>query len=475
MPIENIIKNIRNIMRQDAGVSGDGQRIEQLAWMLFLKIFDDQEKYYEMRDDNFRSPIPENLRWRNWADDPEGMTGDELLDFINNKLFPGLKNLSAKTENGRGQIVREVFEDANNYMKSGVGIRQVINEINQIDFNKQDDRHLLNDIYEQILKSLQSAGDYGEFYTPRPITRFIVEMIDPKLKETVFDPACGTGGFLVNTLEYVRGNYVKTKKQEETLQEAIYGTELKPLPYILSVTNMMLHGVESPHNIRRDNTLAKSLTSYTPKDKVDVIVTNPPFGASVQEGIEQNFPSDMRTKETADLFLILFIHLLKPKGRAGVVLPDGSLFGEGVKTKIKQKLLEECNLHTIVRLPPGVFNPYAGVNTNLLFFEKGEPTQEVWYYQLPLPEGMKQYTKTRGITYEEFEPVKKWWNKRDNGDPNAWKVTIDRIKERNFNLDFKNPNGGEDKKQKDPKEIIKSIEDNEGQIISLITEIKKEL
>jgi type I restriction enzyme M protein len=304
-----------------------------------------------------------------------------------------------------------------------------------------------------------------------------VEVIDPQLGEKVFDPACGTGGFLVNVLEHVREHSIKTKEDEDNLQSSIYGTELKPLPYMLAVTNMMLHGVESPENIKRGDTLAKPLTDYTPKDRVDVVVTNPPFGASVSDGVEQNFPSEFRTKETADLFLLFFIHILKPEGRAGVVLPDGTLFGEGVKTKIKKKLVEECNLHTIVRLPQGVFNPYAGVNTNLLFFQKGsstssgQATKEVWYYQLPLPEGMKQYTKTRGITHEEFEPVKKWWNNRDNSDPNAWKVSIDQIRERNYNLDFKNPNGGEKKEEKDPKEILNEIKEKENKINTVVNSL----
>ncbi len=460
-------------MRKDAGVAGDGQRIEQIVWMLFLKIFDDQEKFYKLRDENYRSPLPEELRWRHWAADPEGMTGDELLDFVNLKLFPGLKEIGGG-QSRHAAIIRAVFEDANNYMKSGTNIRQVINEINKIDFTRQEDRHLLNDIYEQILKELQSAGDYGEFYPPRPLTKFIVEMIDPQLGDKVFDPACGTGGFLVNVLEYVEDRYIKTKEDRDKLQDSLYGTEFKPLPNMLSVTNMMLHGVEVPENIKRDDTLARPLSDYTPQDKVDVIVANPPFGASVADGVEQNFPSEFRTKETADLFLYFFIHILKPGGRAGIVLPDGTLFGEGVKAKIKQKLLEECNLHTVVRLPQGVFNPYAGVNTNLIFFEKGEPTKEVWYYQLPLPAGMKQYTKNRGITHEEFDPVREWWHNRKEND-HAWKVSIDEIRERNYNLDFKNPNGKEDKAHQDPKELVAELKNQENQINNLIQEIEGSL
>lgn len=474
MPIENLIKTIQNIMRKDQGVAGDGQRIEQIVWLLFLKIFDDQEKYYELRDQKYRSPIPEKLRWRNWAANPEGITGEELLEFVNQKLFPGLKNLSVDSSNRRGLLVRTAFEDAYNYMKSGTLIRQVVNKINEIDFNKKSDRHLLNDIYERLLKELQGAGNYGEFYTPRPLTKFIVEMIDPKLGEKVLDPSCGTGGFLVNTIEHVREKYVKSHTDEQKLHDSIHGVELKSLPHLLALTNMILHGIELPDNIRRDDMLSRPLTEYGPKDRVDVIVANPPFGASVKDGTEKNFPNEMRTKESADLFLILFTHLLKDGGRAGIVLPDGSLSGEGVKARIKEKLLAECNVHTIVRLPQGVFSPYAGVNTNLIFFEKGKPTKEIWYYQLPLPEGMKQYTKGHGITHDEFDSVRKWWKKRVTND-NAWKVSIDKIKERNYNIDFKNPNGGITVSHGDPAEVLEKIVNAEKEIIVLLNEIKKEL
>jgi len=469
MTVETLIKNLRNIMRQDQGVAGDGQRIEQLGWMLFLKLYDDQEKFYELRDSNYKSPIPEKLRWRNWAADPEGITGDELMDFVNNKLFPGLKNISVRSDDKRGMVVRDALEDAFNYMKSGTTMRRVLNILNEYDFNKQADRHEINDFYEKLLKELQSAGDYGEFYTPRPITQFIVEMINPKLGEIVFDPACGTGGFLVNTLEHVQKHYVKTQADKKKLHDCIRGVELKQLPHLLASTNMIIHGVEVPDNIRHDDMLARPLTEYGPKDRVDIIMANPPFGGVVKEGAEKNFPSEFRTKETADLFLVLFIHLLKERGRAGIVLPDGTLFGEGVKTKIKEKLLTECNVHTMVRLPQGVFNSYAGVNTNLIFFEKGQPTKEIWYYQLPLPEGLKQYTKGRPITHEEFEPVKKWWkNRKSNG--HAWKVSIKDIK--NYNLDIKNPNKKEDLSHRLPEDIVKDVEDKERKIIELLKNVK---
>lgn len=462
-------------MRKDAGVDGDAQRLSQLVWMLFLKIFDDQEKERELINPKYKSPLPENLRWRNWAADPEGMTGDGLLEFINNQLFKRLKDLSFdESEDPRAFIVREVFADSYNYMKSGTLIRQVINKINEIDFNKADDRHAFNDLYEHLLKELQSAGNAGEYYTPRPLTRFVVEMVAPKLGEKTLDPACGTGGFLIDALEYIRKHEVKTTADEKKLQAQIHGVELKPLPHLLVITNMILHGVDTPKNLRRGDMLSRSLREYGPKDRVDVIVANPPFGGAVKDGVEKNFPAEFRTRETADLFLVLFIHLLKPNGRCGIVLPDGSLFGEGVKTAIKKKLLEECNVHTIVRLPQGVFSPYAGVNTNLIFFTKGEPTKEIWYYQLPLPEGMKQYTKNHGITHEEFDPVRKWWgNRKTNGQ--AWKVSIKQIQERNYNLDFKNPNGKVGVVHKSPEELVREIGEKEAKIAKVLGEIKKQI
>ena len=471
MSLQNVIKSIQDIMRKDAGVDGDAQRVSQLVWMLFLKIFDDKEQEYELIDPKYKSPIHEKLRWRNWAANPEGITGDELLDFINNKLFKQLKDLPISAANQRGAIVREVFEDSYNYMKSGTLIRQVANKLNEINFNSQDDRHHFNEIYEHLLKELQNAGNAGEFYTPRPLTKFIVQMVDPKLGEKILDPACGTGGFLVSALQHIRSAEVKTKKQEQTLESNVQGVELKPLPHLLAITNLILHGVEIPEQVRRGDMLSKPLRDYGPKDRVDVIVANPPFGGSVKDGTEDNFPQSFRTKETADLFLVLFMHLLKPTGRCGIVLPDGSLFGEGVKSRIKEKLLEEYNLHTIVRLPQGVFNPYAGVNTNLVFFDKGKPTKEVWYYELPLPAGLKQYTKNRGITDGEFQPVKRWWKKRVANEF-AWKIGIDQIRERNFNLDFKNPNRKDDVSNKSPGELLQQIVEREEKIGEILKGIK---
>jgi type I restriction enzyme M protein len=453
MSISTTIKSIQDIMRKDVGVDGDAQRIGQLVWMLFLKIYDDRETEWELLDESYRSPVPEALRWRNWAADGEGITGDELLDFVNNRLFPSLKNLTPPDDDARGFVIRAVFEDAYNYMKSGQLMRQVINRIGAgIDFNKAQDRHVFGDLYEQILRDLQNAGNAGEYYTPRPVTQFMVEMLDPQLGETMLDPACGTGGFITCTIEQVRKQHVKTPDDERRLQASVHGVEKKPLPHLLCITNMLLHGIDVPIQIRHDNTLARPLRDYGPRDRVDLIVTNPPFGGMEEDGIEQNFPATYRTRETADLFLVLIAHLLKDGGRAAVVLPDGTLFGEGIKTRIKQHLLETCNLHTIVRLPNGVFNPYTGIKTNLLFFSKGSPTQEVWYYEHPYPPGVKNYSKTRPMKIEEFAAEKAWWKDRVENE-HAWRATIADIRARNYNLDIKNPHAP-DSEIHDPEQLL---------------------
>ncbi|MFD2365479.1 N-6 DNA methylase [Pseudoduganella sp. GCM10020061] len=463
MSISTTIKSIQDIMRKDVGVDGDAQRIGQLVWMFFLKIYDDKETEYELLDDDYRSPIPEHLRWRNWAANAEGMTGDELLDFVDKQLFPTLKNLQPKGDDKRGFVIRGVFEDAYNYMKSGHLMRQVINKIVEgIDFNKAQDRHLFGDLYEQILRDLQNAGNAGEYYTPRPVTQFMVDMTAPQLGEKIMDPACGTGGFLTCAIEYVRKYHVKTVEQEQLLQQSIFGVEKKPLPHLLCTTNMILHGIDVPTNVRHDNTLSRPLRDYGQRDRVDVIVTNPPFGGVEEDGIESNFPATFRTRETADLFLVFIMHLLKDGGRAAVVLPDGTLFGEGIKTRIKEQLLETCNLHTVVRLPNGVFSPYTGIKTNLLFFTKGTPTQDVWFYEHPYPEGYKNYSKTRPIRIEEFAAEKAWWDDRVENEF-AWKVSVGDIKARNYNLDIKNPHSP-DQVSHDPDELLADYAQFQAQI-----------
>lgn len=468
--LSGVIKSIRNDMREDRGVSGDGQRIEQLGWMLFLKIFDDKDKELELLDDKYKSPIPEKFKWRNWAAHDEGITGDELLNFVDQQLFPTLKELPARDP--RAYMVREVFEGNNNYMKSGINIRKVLNRLNEIDFNKASERHLFGEIYETILQELQSAGDYGEFYTPRAITNFIVDIINPKLGEKILDPACGTGGYLTSVIDHLK-KQTKNIEQRKTIQQTISGWEWKPLPYVLATTNLILHDIELPNITYRD-ALDKPLSEYREKDRVDIIIANPPFGGTVANNNENNFPANYRVKESADLFLILMMHLMKQGGRAGIVLPDGSLSGDSVKQRIRQKLLEDCNLHTIIRLPNSVFKPYATVATNLLFFDKGKPTKDVWYYQHKYQEGVKSYSKTNPLKLEELEPIKKWWKKRVESEV-SWKVSIDTIIERGYDLDIKNPNAKNETESKTTQHFIEELYNDLSDINSEIQEIVESL
>jgi type I restriction enzyme M protein len=438
--------------------------------MFFLKIIDDQDKELEMMQRGYRSPIPEKLQWRSWAADAEGITGDTLMGFVNDELFPTLKGLSSASQNGRRRVVRDVFEDAYNYMKSGQLMRQVINKITAIDFNNLAERQHFGDIYEQILNDLQSAGNAGEYYTPRAVTAFMADRIDPRPGEILFDPACGTGGFLTCAIRHMLERYVKTPEDEVKMQHALRATEKKQLPHMLCVTNMLLHDIDDPSFVRHDNTLARPYISYTKADRVDIVLTNPPFGGREEDGIESNFPKHFQTRETADLFLALIIRLLKPGGRAAMVLPDGSLFGEGVKTRLKEHLLEECDLHTIVRLPNSVFKPYASIGTNLLFFTKGEPTREIWFYEHRVPEGQKAYSMTKPIRVEHLKPCGDWWNDRKESEV-AWKVTLDEVKARNYNLDFKNPHTIADD-HGDPEEVLAKLKDAEQQAASLRDQLK---
>lgn len=448
MNIGTMIKRLQDIMRQDAGINGDAQRIEQIVWMLFLKLYDAKESEWEILEDDYRSIIPEKYRWRNWAPDNKdgkAMTGDELSNFIIN-LFNALKELEInETTPIRGRIVREVFEDLNNYMKDGVLIRQVVNVLNEIDLTDFQTRHAFNEIYETILKDLQSAGKSGEFYTPRAVTDFVVKMVDPKIGESVADFACGTGGFLVSALNHMKESAEDTSSNEE-LKKSFYGVEKKSLPYLLCTTNMLLHDINEP-NIIRGNSLEKNVRDYEEEDKFDVILMNPPYGGTEKKSVQQNFPSELRNSETADLFMVEILYRLKQNGRVGIVLPDGILFGiDNTKTAIKKKLLEECNLHTIVRLPASVFAPYASIATNLLFFDKTGPTKELWIYRMDIPEGYKAFSKTKPIELKHFEPVIEWWNNRieikdekiDESLKETWKAkkfTIEEIEKLNYNLD----------------------------------------
>jgi type I restriction enzyme M protein len=444
MSVSTLVKSIQKVMRKDDGVDGDAQRISQLCWLFFLKIIDDQDQDFELTREAYQSPVPDRFQWRNWAADPEGMTGEALIRFVNDELFPALKTLPLMGEGlNRKRVVRSVFEDTYNFMKSGQVLRQVINKINDIDFNNLTERQHFGDVYEHLLNDLQSAGNAGEYYTPRAVTAFMVDRIDPKPGEIIFDPSCGTGGFLTCAMKQMRDRYVKRPEDETLMQASFRAVEKKPLPHMLCVTNMLLHNIEDPSFVHHDNTLARPYISWGQQDRVDVILTNPPFGGQEEDGIDSNFPAHFRTKETADLFLALFIRLLRPGGVAAVVLPDGTLFGEGVKTRLKEHLLEECNLHTIVRLPNSVFKPYASIGTNLLFFEKGEPTKEIWYYEHQVPEGQKAYSMTKPIRFKHFESCIDWWGGtaragREEG-PQAWKVSIDEVKARGYNLDIKNP------------------------------------
>jgi type I restriction enzyme M protein len=471
--IGNIIKRLQNIMWKDPGVSGDAQRIEQLGWLISLKILDDKDKELKLIDDKYKSPIPCYLQWHKWAGDDEGMTGEELKKFVDDTLIPKLKNLDVSSGNKRALIIREIFDGTNNYMKNGTIIRQVLNELNKIDFNSSEDRHIFGDIYETILRDLQNAGNYGEFYTPRALTEFITEMINPRLGEKVLDPACGTGGFLTSAIENIRKQDVKGVEDLKVLEKTIHGMELKPLPFMLCVTNLILHDIEVP-NIDYTDSLNREYTSIGQKDKVDVILANPPFGASVADRVETNFPVNYRTTESADLFLMLMVRYLKDGGRAGIVLPDGSLTGDGVKQRIRQHFLENCNLHTIVRLPNSVFQPYASVATNLLFFEKDKPTKDIWYWEHQMPEGVKAYSKTKPIKKSEFDTLKKWWKKRKENEQ-AWKVSIDTIIKNGYSLDIKNPHTPEIVHEYTSAELVKLLHDSFIKNDELLNKLKKDL
>ncbi len=479
MTITSLIKSIQDIMRQDAGVDGDAQRISQLVWMLFLKVYDAKEAEWEIFEENYKSIIPEDLRWRNWAEDEEGMTGDELLEFVNERLFKELKDLTVdETTDKRALIVKSVFEDSYNYMKSGTLLRQLINKLNEIDFDEYEDRHAFNDIYENILRDLQSAGNAGEYYTPRVLTEFIIDILNPQIGEKIADFACGTGGFLVSSLNHLE-KQTKTIEDRKIVQSSLFGIEKKPLPHLLCMTNLLLHDLDSP-NILRDNSLSSNIRDYTEKDKYDLIAMNPPFGGVEEVGIQINFPTEFRTSETADLFMALIMYRLKEDGRAGVILPDGFLFGnDNAKIAIKEKLLSEFNLHTIVRVPSGVFAPYTSIATNILFFDKTKSTEKIDYYQVPLPEGIKNgFTKTRPFKTEHLQGVKDWWNNRDKEDINAYSVTIEEIKKANYNLDFKNPNLNKEEKQYSLNELLNIMDTksrNINRLIGQLSEVLKEV
>ena len=413
--LSGFVKRLRNIMRNDAGINGDAQRIEQIVWMLFLKVYDAKESEWEINEDNYLSIIPEECRWMNWAqDDKSGrsLTGDALLNFVDNTLFPTLKRLPVDVNTPiKKSIVQTTFADANNYMKDGVLLRQVINVIDDIDFSDYDESHAFGDIYETILKELQSAGSSGEFYTPRAVTAFMAAMINPQVGEVMADFACGTGGFLISWLNELHKK-VETVADEKAYSSSIYGIEKKQFPYMLAITNLLLHDVDTPR-IFHDNSLLKDVLDYTDKDKFNVIMMNPPYGGSEKNDVKSHFPADLASSETADLFMSVIMYRLKVQGRAAVILPDGFLFGtDNAKVNIKKKLLNEFNLHTIIRLPSSVFSPYTSITTNIFFFDNTGETKETWIYRLDIPEGYKHFSKTKPMKLEHFKPVIDWWNNR---------------------------------------------------------------
>ena len=453
--LTGFVKRLRDIMRNDAGINGDAQRIEQIAWMLFLKVYDAKEQDWEFEDEDYESIIPEPCRWQNWAyDDKSGsaMTGDKLLNFVNNILFPVLKGQDAKDGDVlipgirvnsntpiHKAIVQTTFADANQYMKDGVLLRQVLNNIDDVDFSDYEESHAFGEIYETILKELQSAGSAGEFYTPRAVTDFMAQVIRPQIGETMADFACGTGGFIISWLKELK-KQVKTTEDEEAYSQSIYGIEKKQFPYMLCVTNLLLHGLDVPQ-VYHANTLLHDVLDYTESDKVDVILMNPPYGGSEKADVKNHFPTDLASSETADLFMSVIMYRLKRNGRAAVILPDGFLFGtDNAKVNIKKKLLRECNLHTIIRLPGSVFSPYTSITTNILFFDNTHPTEETWFYRLDMPEGYKHFSKTKPMKPEHFQPVLDWWNNRqeiiEDGFDKAKKFTAQQLTEElGYNLD----------------------------------------
>ena len=412
--LSTFVKRLRDIMRNDAGINGDAQRIEQIAWLLFLKVYDAKEQDWEFDEEDYSSIIPEPCRWSNWAHDEtgKGMTGDALLDFVNNTLFPTLKRLPVDANTPvKKAVVQSVFSDANNYMKDGVLLRQVVNVIDELDLSDYEESHAFGEIYETILKELQSAGSAGEFYTPRAVTDFMARRIKPRIGETMADFACGTGGFLISWLKELEKN-VRTTEDREAYSRSVYGIEKKQFPYMLCITNLLLHGLDLPR-VYHDNSLLKDVLDYTEDDQFDVILMNPPYGGSEKADVKNHFPEDLASSETADLFLSVIMYRLRPGGRAAVVLPDGFLFGtDNAKINIKKKLLSEFNLHTVIRLPGSVFSPYTSITTNILFFDRTGPTKETWFYRLDMPEGYKHFSKTKPMKVEHFAPAEECWDAR---------------------------------------------------------------
>lgn len=483
MSIENLVKKLQNIMRQDAGIDGDAQRIAQIVWILFLKVYDAKEELWELHDDNYESIIPEELRWREWAvdnKDGEALTGEALLEFVNDKLFPILKSLEIdETTPKKSAIVKEVFEDAYNYMKNGTLLRQVINFIDEIDFTEYEERHAFNDVYETILKDLQNQRSSGEFYSPRATTDFIAEMLDLKIGDKIADFACGTGGFLTSAMNILE-TQIKTPEDKEIINNSIYGIEKKALPHLLCMTNLLLHDIDEP-NIDHMNSLAKNVRDFKENDRFDKILMNPPYGGTEEKAIQMNFPTELQTAETADLFVALILYRLKKNGKVGIILPDNFLFGtENSQKVLKEKLLNECNLHTIVKLPTGVFAPYTNITTNMLFFDKTGPTEKIDYYDIPLPEGYKSFSKTKPFKSIHLDEVREWWRSNEvaelrDKNENVYSVTIDEVKANNYNLDFKNPNKINEEHELTLIELLTDLDNRSKTISKLVSKLNEAL
>lgn len=492
----SIIKSCRDIMRKDKGLNGDLDRLPMLTWVMFLKFLDDMEmirtEEASLAGRRYKPVVEAPYRWRDWAAKDDGITGDDLVAFINNDeakgpdgkrgpgLFAYLRSLQGANGGDRRDVIATVFRGLNNRMLNGYLLRDILNKINGIHFNSSDEIHTIGYLYESMLKEMRdSAGDSGEFYTPRAVIKFMVNVINPQLGETVLDPACGTGGFLVETFEHLKGQCKRTEDFRKLQEESLTGIEAKSLPYLLSQLNLMLHGLEYPQ-IDPGNALRFPLNEIGDRERVDIVLTNPPFGGEEEKGIQNNFPDDKRTAETTLLFLQLIMRKLrrpvggKKPGRCGIVVPNGALFGDGVCARIKEELLKDFNLHTIIRLPNGVFAPYTSIPTNLLFFDRGGPTKDIWYYEQPLPEGRKSYTKTKPMQFEDFGECLKWWSKRKEND-HAWKIKASYIVANNFNLDIKNPTGKEDYEHQPPEKLVEDIIEKEKRILEIMAEIRQVL
>ena len=472
------IKRARDIMRKDAGLNGDLDRIPQLSWIMFLKCFDDMEQRREVTEKKYRPAIEPPYRWRDWASDPNrGLTGEALLKFVNDKLLPCLRGLTGAGAADARDVLAAVFKETYNRMLSGSLLRDVVNLVNRINFNSSDDIHTLGHLYESMLREMRdAAGDSGEFYTPRPVIRFIVQQVNPRLGETVLDPAVGTGGFLVEGYEHLKPEVKSFEDRRRLQEETLFGVDKKPMPYLLGMMSLLLHSLDRP-NLVRDNALSGPITQITDSARYDVIMTNPPFGGEEEEGIQDNFPQATRTSETALLFLQLIMRSLKHGGRCGMVVPNGTLFGDGACARIKKELLENFNLHTIVRLPNGAFAPYTSIPTNLIFFDKAGPTKEIWFYEHPLPEGRKQYTKTQSLQFEEFAACQAWWSNRHENE-RAWLVRAEDVLKTDsegrpiVNLDLKNPRGKQDYEHMPPEQLVDDILGKERRIANLLAEIR---